>query len=120
MSFDWKSLGERVGVGVLTAVVLVILTLLWNWGSDGGLIHAFGGLNAKETEEIAKKFATSGPPGLKGDRGDQGVAGPVGPKGDKGDQGSAGPLGPKGDKGDQGLIGPVGPKGDKGDKGDQG
>ena len=63
-SFDWKNLAERVGVGVLTAVALGILILLWNWGSDGGLIHALGGVNAREVEEIAKKFATSGPPGF--------------------------------------------------------
>lgn len=49
-----------------------------------------------------------GPPGVKGDTGDQG---PQGVKGDKGDTGSQGLKGDKGDKGDIGSQGPQGATG---------
>lgn len=57
------------------------------------------------------KGILKGPPGDKGDIGEDGVQGP------KGDVGATGPQGPKGDKGDTGAVGPQGPKGDTGAKG---
>ena len=38
-----KGIVEKVAIGVITAVVLAALALLWNWGSSGGLIGALGG-----------------------------------------------------------------------------
>jgi hypothetical protein len=53
----WKSFLQQVGVGVGTAVALGILTLLGNWASAGGLIHALGGVTENEVVDIAKKIA---------------------------------------------------------------
>ena len=35
---------EKVSIGVITAIVLGALALIWNWGSGGGLIRALGGV----------------------------------------------------------------------------
>ena len=39
----WKDVGANVAVGVITAVVLGILTVSANWASHGGLVHILGG-----------------------------------------------------------------------------
>jgi hypothetical protein len=45
MTWDWKAIGEKAIVGVVSAVVLAILAWLWNWGSGGGVIRALGGVS---------------------------------------------------------------------------
>ncbi|NOZ62762.1 MAG: hypothetical protein GXO74_13910, partial [Calditrichaeota bacterium] len=107
------------------------------------LVMVYGDSGKIKTKTVFQ-LSLKGPPGEKGEKGDQGEVGPqgekgekgdpgeVGPKGDKGDQGNQGQkgeqgeIGPKGEKGNQGEIGPKGdqgipgPQGEKGDKGDQG
>jgi hypothetical protein len=66
--------------GIIAVTLIGIAAILWNLSSDGGLVHAFGGVTS---EELAKKIATPGP---------QGPAGPAGPKGDAGPPGAAATL----------------------------
>jgi hypothetical protein len=56
MTIDWKSIADKVLVGVFTAVALGVLTLLWNLGSNGGIVRALGGITQKEAEDIAKRI----------------------------------------------------------------
>jgi len=44
------SIKEKVTVGVITAIILGGLTLLWNWGSSGGLVRVLGGLTEAEVD----------------------------------------------------------------------
>ncbi len=39
---------SHVAVGVITAIVLGGLTLLWNWGSNGGVVRLLGGVTHSE------------------------------------------------------------------------
>jgi hypothetical protein len=43
---DGKALTEKILVGVISAVALGVLAVLWNWTSGGGLIRALGGLTS--------------------------------------------------------------------------
>lgn len=43
---DRKAIGEKIVVGVVSAVALSALALFWNWASHGGLIRALGGLTS--------------------------------------------------------------------------
>jgi hypothetical protein len=43
---------EKVTVAVVTAVVLGALTLLWNWGSQGGVVRALGGVTRDEAIQL--------------------------------------------------------------------
>ena len=72
------------------------------------------------TAPILIGLKETGPQGIKGDTGDQGIQGIQGEKGDTGDQGVQGIQGEKGDTGDQGIQGVQGIKGDTGDQGIQG
>lgn len=45
-----ESIGSKVAVGVITAVILGGLTLLYNWGSNGGLVRALGGVTEEEVD----------------------------------------------------------------------
>ena len=45
---DWQGVREKVVVGVITAVVLGGLALVWNFTSEGGLIRLIGGVPAKD------------------------------------------------------------------------
>jgi hypothetical protein len=58
------SITQNVIVGVVTAVVLGGLGLIYNWASpsQGGLIHLLGGITPKEAEDIAKKVVGPAPP----------------------------------------------------------
>ena len=40
--------GRQVASGVLTAAILAFLGLLWNWGTNGGLIRLLGGVTKAE------------------------------------------------------------------------
>jgi hypothetical protein len=53
----------RVIEAVAAAIVLAILTVVWNWISDGGVIRWLGGVTKKEFQEIARA-PTSLPGGL--------------------------------------------------------
>ena len=44
---DGKAIGEKVIVGVVSALALGALTLFWNWASNGGVIRALGGVTEK-------------------------------------------------------------------------
>jgi hypothetical protein len=55
IAVDWGKAQEGIVVSVVTAVVLGGLTLLWNWGSQGGIVRALGGVTAKEVADIAKR-----------------------------------------------------------------
>jgi len=59
---DWASIRDKVVVGVITAVVLGALTLLWNWSSSGGIVRALGGATQADVEVILKRLALAGPP----------------------------------------------------------
>ena len=52
---DGKAIGERVVVGVVSAVALGVLTLLWNWASKGGVIRALDGVTQKEFSQSGAK-----------------------------------------------------------------
>jgi hypothetical protein len=62
-SIDRKGITKNVIVGVITAIVLGALGLLYNWASpsQGGIIHLLGGLTAKEVEEVVAKKVGSAP-----------------------------------------------------------
>jgi hypothetical protein len=75
---DWASIREKVFVGVITAVVLGALTLLWNWSSSGGIVRALGGITQADAEAIVKRLALAGPPGPAGQAGPPGATGPSG------------------------------------------
>ena len=66
--------------GIIAVILIGIAAFLWNSLSDGGLVHAFGGVTS---QELAQQIATPGP------QGPQGPAGPPGPRGDAGPPGPA-------------------------------
>ena len=66
--------------GIIAVILIGVAAFLWNSSSDGGLVHAFGGVTS---QELAKQVTTPGP------RGPQGPAGPAGPKGEAGPPGAA-------------------------------
>ena len=126
-------------MSIVASVATVIVTAgvgawaVYYWSLQDGLVHAVGAVTAKEAEDIAKRFASAGPPGPPGMMGEKGAPGPEGKKGDKGDpgppglKGDPGPEGRKGDKGDPGPDGKspqltshrVGPTGNVDPEGDQ-
>ena len=139
MKSSWWS--EKVLPGLIGAVILFVLLLIWS-GISGRPI--FGGVSSDQLKAAIDEIQlTPGPAGPKGD------AGPAGPKGDAGPAGPAGPrtwvprvtlalpvrgpgslapapkvtldpAGPAGPKGDAGPAGPAGPKGDAGPAGPAG
>lgn len=48
MNWDWKAIGEKTIIGVVSAGVLAVLAWLWNWGSGGGIVRALGGVSKAE------------------------------------------------------------------------
>jgi hypothetical protein len=78
MPLDWRSIYEKSVVGIITAVALGALALLWNWGSQGGLVRALGGVTQKDVADIVRGLAVAGPPGPPGPRGEQGTKGDSG------------------------------------------
>src|SRR5262249_49864616 len=64
--------------------------------------------------ETAITWGQTGPQGLPGAQGADGVAGPQGPAGAKGAEGAPGPQGPAGPAGVDGAVGPQGPAGPAG------
>ena len=69
---------ERVVVGVLTAIVLVALTLAASWAFPGALVHALGGVTKQDAAEVVRSLAIQGP------KGNLGPPGPPGPRGEQG------------------------------------
>jgi hypothetical protein len=63
--------------GIIAVILIGIAAFLWNSSSDGGLVHAFGGVTS---QDLANQVTIPGP---------QGPAGPAGPKGDAGPPGAA-------------------------------
>jgi hypothetical protein len=54
MAFDFPGIGEKVAVGVFTAAALSGFAFFGNWASQGGLVHALGGVTAEEMKEQIK------------------------------------------------------------------
>jgi len=52
----FKQILEKVSVGIITAVVLGGLTLLWNWGSHGGVVKALGGITIDDAKEMKEQI----------------------------------------------------------------
>jgi hypothetical protein len=108
--------------GVVGAVALLVVLLLWNGMSSGQVLSWFGGVSTAQLEAAVAKVqltpgpaGEAGPAGEVGPKGDSGATGAAGPKGDTGaagPKGDTGPAGPAGPVGPQGLTGPQGPKGD--------
>jgi hypothetical protein len=63
MGIDWKSIREKAIVGIVTAIVLGGFTLLWNWGSNGGIVRALGGVTKDDIVEAVNKLGVKGPQG---------------------------------------------------------
>ena len=49
--------------GIIAVILIGIAAFLWNSLSDGGLVHAFGGVTS---QELAQQIATPGPQGPAG------------------------------------------------------
>ena len=74
-----ESIKEKVIVGVVTAIILGVLTLLFNWASQGGLVRALGGVTEAEVNEKLEAIALKeGPQGPAGPQGEKGAPVPVG------------------------------------------
>lgn len=56
MNPDWRGIGEKTTVAVVTAIVLGILTLSANWASQGGLVRTLGGVTQKEVEDTIHRL----------------------------------------------------------------
>jgi hypothetical protein len=86
MPIDWKAASQNVVVGVFTAVMLGALAVFWNWGSNGGLVRALGGVTAADVEEVVKRVAVvAGPKGDPGPKGEPGLQGERGLPGESAD-----------------------------------
>lgn len=72
MTLDWVSIRDKVLVGVITAVVLGALTLLWN------IVKAMGGVTQADFDAFKKTSNAQGPVGPQGPPGPKGDAGPPG------------------------------------------
>ena len=70
---EWVKL---VGAGIVSAVVVIVVALVWSRASDGGLVHAFGG--ATQSDVASESAKHPGPPGPQGPTGPRGPAGPPG------------------------------------------
>jgi hypothetical protein len=57
-----RTLGGIVG-GFITVIVMASIAAWWNSHSNGGLIHALGGVTSVELAEVAKHPGPPGPPG---------------------------------------------------------
>jgi hypothetical protein len=63
-----SSLGDKVSVSVSTAVAMALLTFVWNWASNGGIVRALGGVTK---DELLSNAALRGPQGERGPPGPQ-------------------------------------------------
>ena len=62
--------------GIIAVILIGVAAFLWNSSSDGGLVHALGGVTS---QELAKQISTPGPQGPQGPAGPAGPCGPRGP-----------------------------------------
>lgn len=68
----WK----QVAAGVIGAVIIGALTLIWNWASQGGLVRDLGGVTMAQLDErISEIELKPGPPGEDGEKGEDGKPG---------------------------------------------
>src|SRR5437899_1920426 len=89
---------EQVLPGLVGAVIIFVLLLIFNGISGGGVIGLFGGVTSAQLDAaVSRVRLTPGPPG------DAGAAGPKGDAGAAGAKGDAGPAGAKGDPGPAGA-----------------
>jgi hypothetical protein len=61
MTVDWNGMQEKVVVGVISAIVLGGLTLLWNLVSNGGIVRAMGGVTQSELQIALRGIGPSVP-----------------------------------------------------------
>ena len=65
--------------GFVAAIFVVVVAVLWNFHSDGGLIRALGGVTSRELiAEAARHPGPVGPPGPAGPPGSPGSPAPAG------------------------------------------
>lgn len=70
MPISWDEIRDKVVIGIISAVALGGLTLIWNWASSGGVVRAFGGVTQRELDAALKNISgVPGPPGPKGEPG---------------------------------------------------
>ena len=55
--------GEGILGGIIAVILIGIAAFLWNSSSDGGLVHAFGGVT---TQDLTKQITIPGPQGAAG------------------------------------------------------
>jgi hypothetical protein len=56
--FDNKAIGEKVLVGVITAIIMTVLLFVWNWTSKGDLVRALGGYTVEEANAKFLNYET--------------------------------------------------------------
>jgi hypothetical protein len=55
-------LKKEIGVGVLSAIVIAGIGVIWNGLSGGGMIHALGGVTQADLEIIARRISVADVP----------------------------------------------------------
>jgi hypothetical protein len=63
MPLGWESVREKSVVAIITAfvttVVLGAATLIWNWASAGGAVHALRGMTQADVNDYLEQHASS-------------------------------------------------------------
>ena len=57
-----EGLNEKIVIGVLSAVAIAGIGLIWNWLSGGGIVHALGGVTQADLEVVARRIAVADVP----------------------------------------------------------
>ena len=84
-----KTIVSQAITSLLAVVLVAALIWLWNWGSEGGLVRALGGMTEQELQRAQWRETLRGERGEPGEKGDPGERGDPGEKGDRGSQGDA-------------------------------
>lgn len=54
----WKDLLTQIVAGIMTAIVIAVASIAWNWASEGGLIRLLGGVTKSEVKAQLESFTT--------------------------------------------------------------